>query len=561
MDEPTAQDIIESDTEPPVSPGEPGTETPEPDSSMWKFWSLIGLFAVFLAYVAFFVYPNQEGMISSTQLQIGALINASPSFAETLPIQDVGINDQGRSIFIAFVMLTHVLFASLQLGGSWIAAASESFAIRTGLRRLDRIAKSLTLFNVILFSFGATFAIAGVLFFIALFPVFAADWFRVMWWPLFIEAVLFATQIVFLYVYWFGWDKMERRRHQFFGYGYAIAVFFQTLMIDMVAAGMLTPGVTTISFTGSGLLSIPYADAISTWFNPTLWRLQFHRLIASISYIGFIIAMLAVFHFLDRKGIKDRRYWDWVVSYGISWGLIGLAIQPVLGFIYMLGISDVNDLAFQTIMHGPRAWEMLLMAGTLSFLFLTVILFFIERRERIFSRLEHRNLHTLFKWFFLFGLACLFVIIQPAWLYAPFVDDPAAWVNPLGVMDFKYVALAGLVTMGIVMLTIDAIISSDVRESEWGALSKVSRASAVFAGLLGIFIIEIMGFVRESGRSPWTVYNIIPVPPGTTQYPTPLSILNIFIVWIIISALVVTTFWLTSKVTADHPEDAEKIRT
>ena len=237
MDEPTAQDIIESDTEPPVSPGEPGTETPEPDSSMWKFWSLIGLFAVFLAYVAFFVYPNQEGFISSTQLQIGALINASSSFAETLPIQDVGINDQGRSIFIAFVMLTHVLFASLQLGGSWIAAASESFSLRTGLGRLDRIAKSLTLFNLILFSFGATFAIAGVVFFIALFPVFAADWFRVMWWPLFIEAVLFATQIVFLYVYWFGWDKMERRRHQFFGYGYAIAVFFQTLMIDMVAEG------------------------------------------------------------------------------------------------------------------------------------------------------------------------------------------------------------------------------------------------------------------------------------------------------------------------------------
>ncbi len=560
MNEPLFEEVSDPDTPQPESPGVPDPENTDHEGSMWKFWSLIGLFAAFLAFVIFFVYPNQEGMISSTQLQIGALKNVSAAYAETLPMQDVGINNQGRSMFIAFVMLAHVLFANLHLGGSWIAAVSESLFIKTGFRRLDRIAKSLTLFNVILFSFGATFAIAGVLFFIALFPVFAMDWFRVMWWPFLIEAILFAIEIVFLYTYWFSWDKMDRRKHQILGYGYAIAVFFQTFMINMVAGGMLTPGVTEISFIGSGLLSIPFADAISMWFNPTLWRLQFHRVFASISYMGFILAMLAVFHFLDRKGLRDKKYWDWVVSYGITWGLFGLIIQPVLGMIYMLKIQDANETAFNFIMHGPRAWEMLLMAGTLTFLFLTVMLFFIERRERLFSKMESRNLHTLFKWFFVIGLLCLFVIIQPAWLYAPFVDDPAAWANPLGVMDYKYVAIAALVLMGAVMLTIDAIVLSDVKESDWGALSRVSRAAAVFAGLLGIFIIEIMGYVRESARAPWTVYNIIPVPPGDVLYPTPLSIINIFSVWIIISVIVVIVFWLTSKVTAHHPEDAEEIK-
>ena len=258
--------------------------------------------------------------------------------------------------------------------------------------------------------------------------------------------------------------------------------------------------------------------------------------------------------------MRDKKYWDWVVSYGISWGLFGLIIQPVIGLDYMLMISDANDTAFQIIMHGPRAWEMLLMAGTLTFLFLTVMLFFIERRERLFSKVETKNLHAMFKWFFYIGLICLFIIIQPAWLYAPFVDDPAAWANPLGSMDYKYPALFALVMMGAVMLTIDALILSEVKESDWGGLSRVSRAAAVFAGLLGIFIIEIMGFVREAGRSPWTVYNIIPVPPGNLQYPTPLTIVNIFAVWVLISLIVVTVFWLTSKVTAHHPEDAEEIQ-
>ncbi len=91
-------------------------------------------------------------------------------------------------------------------------------------------------------------------------------------------------------------------------------------------------------------------------------------------------------------------------------------------------------------------------------------------------------------------------------------------------------------------------------------LSKVSRAAAVFAGLLGIFIIEIMGFVRESAGHRGRCIISSRFLRGSTQYPTPLAILNIFSIWIIISVMVVIVFWLTSKVTAHHPEDAEKIK-
>ena len=530
-----------------------------PDRGLWKIGALIGLFVAFLVFVAFFVYPSQMGTLSSTELQIGALRNASPDYAETLPLQEVDINNQGRSMFIAFVMLTHILFANLMLGGSWIAVVSESFFLRAGLKRLDRIARSLTLFNVILFSFGATFAMAGVLFFIALFPTFVSNWFHVMWWPLFVEAILFALEIVFLYTYWFSWNKIRDSYHQVLGYAFAIAVFFQTLLINMVAGGMLTPGVTEITFGGAGILTVPFADALAMWFNPLLWRLQYHRIFGAISYVGFLLAMLAVFHFLDRKSVRDKKYWDWVVGYGISWGLFGLIIQPFIGLTLMLLISDVNETAFNFMMHGPRAWEMLLMIGTFTFLFLAVTLFFLERREKLFSAMENRNIHTLFKAFFAIALLSGFILIQPAWLYAPFVDDPAAWANPLGSMDFKYWGLGALILMGAVMLTIDFIILSEQKESEWGALSRTSRLSAIFAGFLGIFILEIMGFVRESGRSPWTVYDIIPVPPASTAYPTPLAIGNIFGVWAIISVIVIIVLWLTSKATAHHPEEAEEI--
>jgi len=526
---------------------------------MKKFWALFILIIFFFGFVAFVVYPSQEGYISSTEIEADKLQNVDPAYNETLPIQEVNINDQGRSIFIAFVMLSHVLFANLHLGGSWVAVGTESVFLRNKKKRYDKLAKSITLFNVILFSFGATFAIAGVLFFISLFPTFASNIFHVYWWPLLIEAILFAVEIVFLYTYWFSWNKISKKNHQILGYGYAVSVFFQTLMINMLAGGMLTPGIEGIQFTTTGLMTIPLSEAMATWFHPTLWQLQFHRLFASISFIGFILAMLGVFHFLDRKAKRDKKHWDWVSSYGLSWGLLGLVFQPFIGLIYMLKISDVNNQAFQFIMHGPRAWEMLLMIGSVAFLFLTVILFFIERREKIFSKLETKNLHKLYTIFFFIALLATFILIQPAWLGAQYVDDPGAWQNPIGIMDLKYIAIGALVLIGTVMLTVDFLLLGDTKEGSWGDLSKSARSCLMLSGFLGIFVILVMGFVRESARSPWTYYGIIPV-AGGTSYPTPLRLENIFIVWLLIMIIVIVTFWLTSKSTAYHPEKAEEIK-
>ncbi|MHB1377827.1 MAG: hypothetical protein ACYCXB_10495, partial [Candidatus Humimicrobiaceae bacterium] len=128
---------------------------------MKKFWLLIILFILFLAFIAFFVNPQQGGRISSTEIRQQDLQKADPIFEEKLPIQEVGPmsgkgSSQARSIFIAVVMLTHVLFANLHLGGSLVAVITASIYLRNKEKRYDLLSKSITLFNVILFSLGAT---------------------------------------------------------------------------------------------------------------------------------------------------------------------------------------------------------------------------------------------------------------------------------------------------------------------------------------------------------------------------------------------------------------------
>ncbi len=524
---------------------------------MIKISTLVLALAVFLVIITLYIVPQQGGLTSSTHLQAEGLQGAKDVYQEQIPIQEVDLGSQGRSIFIALVMLTHVLFANLHLGGSWVAVLTESLYLKSRKPRFNRLARSITLFNVILFSAGATFAVGGVLFFISLFPVFSENMFHIYWWPLFLEALTFAFEIFFLYTYWFSWGKISNFWHQILGFSYAIDVFFQTLLINTMAGGMLTPG-NDINWSETGILTMPWGDLLGWWNNPGLWFLQFHRLAAALSFFGFIVTALAMFHFMDRKDVASKRYWDWVGSYGLSWGLLGLIAQPGLGLMYMLAIQQSQPESFIMIMHGPRAWEMLLMMALFSSLVLTVLIYFIDRRERILTMYESRVVYALLRVFLVGAAISAIVLVSPSWLGATYRSDPQAWINPLGLMIYKYMALVVMIAIGSMVLMIDIFTLGDIKDDDWGNLPNTARISGIFAGILGMWIVITMGFVRESARSPWLVNNVIPV-PGGQDYPTPISLWNIFAVWAVILAFTIIVFWFVSKVTAEHPEEAEEV--
>jgi cytochrome d ubiquinol oxidase subunit I len=521
-----------------------------------KLLIIILAFAVYLIILTFIIVPLQGGLISSTD--IVPYSDTLPSQYESdLPLQELfGI--YGRSIAIAFVMLSHVLYANLHLGGSWVAVTSETMYIKNGTSRFNRLSRSITLFNVMLFSLGTTFATAGVLFFIVFVPNLATNLFHIYWWPLFLEVITFFLEVFFLYTYWFSWDKIKTKYHQILGYGYAITVFFQTLFINMVAAGMLTPGTPTVTFGSDGIITMAINDLYSWWFNPTTWLLTIHRFVAAVSVFGFILVLLAMFHYKDRPDVASKKYWDWVGSWGMMWGLAGLVFQPIIGLAYVNQLFYSVNISFQMMMHGPRAWEMLLMVGLLSALFLIILVYYIDRKEKILNRDENLKYKRLFNWFLIIGAVCAFFLVQPSWLGDNFEFEANSVFNPLGIMGIKYIALLGLMIVGILVVAIDIKMLKKMKEGEWGRLSSVSRYAGILTGVVGMFIVIVMGYVRESARAPYTIFGILPV-EGSGTHPTPIAIDRLFIVFGIILITVIAVFWFTSKVTAHHPEEAEKL--
>mgnify|MGYP001157871322 FL=1 len=512
----------------------------------------------YLIFLAVVIVPLQGGEISSTAIFADNLSESNASYATSnIPVQGVG--DVSRSAVIAFAMLTHIVFANLQVGGAWIIVATALLYFRYQRMRYRNLARSLTLFTLILFSAGSTFAAGGMMAIIALFPDLAMNIFHLYWWPVFIYFLLYGVVITLLFVFWFAWDRFRPGVHLALGFGYAISVFIQTITIDTLAAGMLTPGVKAFSFTESGLLPMTLDQAMALWFNPTLWELTFHRVAAAVAFFGFLIATLATIHYIDQKDFAAKKQWDWVAAYGIAWGLAGLIMQPVLGQMYMGAIQDNVPSAFMMIMHGPRAWAMLMMVTLLAGLFLTIGTYFLTRRDQLLSRPENRTIRTVFKGFLIMTAVSAFILVQPAWLGALFIDDPGAWINPIGGMPLKFVALFVMAAIGaaIAMLAV-IILTSEDKEGQWGYLTRGSLLAAFTAGILGTAIVNVMGFVREAARAPWTFYQIIPV-PGGQAYATPIPLPVIAGIWVIVLALSWAVFWYVAKVTAYHPTDEESV--
>jgi hypothetical protein len=101
------------------------------------------------------------------------------------------------------------------------------------------------------------------------------------------------------------------------------------------------------------------------------------------------------------------------------------------------------------------------------------------------------------------------ILVQPAWLGATYINEPGAWVNPLGSMQYKYIGLFAISLSCAFLLLVDVVYLSAYKEAEWGNLPRASRGAAALTGFLGMWLLIVMGYIRESARSPWAIYTII----------------------------------------------------
>ncbi|MBI3953978.1 MAG: cytochrome ubiquinol oxidase subunit I [Chloroflexi bacterium] len=359
-------------------------------------------------------------------------------------------------------------------------------------------------------------------------------------------ALLFLVETVLMYVYWYTWEPLARRKglHITLGVGLNIVGTVVMLLMNAVGAYMLTPP------EGSATASL--------WAlvnNPTWSGLNLHRFIANITLGGFMVALFAAFMFLTAKRDEDRAFYDWMGFIGNFIGVATLMLLPLAGYILAKEIF-LYDATIATFMMADKLSSFFVMQGLL------VSLLFLGANYYMWMSIRRITLTESYLGYMRPTFAVILVgtviwvtpqnflpdLVTPApagiGLQAITIPERAAF---LGLMMAKALAVTAIIMLTFLtyMVYRRALAQGTLR---WGEIAPQAQYALVFIPAVAIYLMGLMGAIRELARQDWHVYTVL---RDTTPYwyTTPLAhtSLMVGIVTLVFFALMAFIFWVGFK--------------
>lgn len=249
------------------------------------------------------------------------------------PVWDVPL--LGGGILIGLVAILHVFVSHFAVGGGFFLVLTEARARRTGDAALLAYVRGHSRFFVLLtLVFGAISGV-GIWWTIGLVhPSATSALIHTFVWGWAIEWTFFMIEIAAAYVYYFGWDRLDRRTHLTVGWIYAIAAWLSLFVINGILTFMLTPGrwIQTRSF-------------LDGFLNPTAMPSLFIR-------TAVCVALAGLYALLTASAVEARELRLRVTRHAAGWVLAGIAPLPPLGAWY---IASIPPLAREMSMGGAPA--------------------------------------------------------------------------------------------------------------------------------------------------------------------------------------------------------------
>ena len=419
-------------------------------------------------------------------------------------------------IAIASAALTHALFATFIVGSSLIGAATETIGYLRRDLRFERLAR-LIAFTLILTTAGISFFGVILVFLLNIFwPHFWSTLFRIMFWPLLLEASFFLGEAVCAYAWYYSWEwsaasSGRKCWHLLFGWGAAACSLIAMVMIDIVASYMLTPR--------------PPDQMWQAIFNPTMLYLDTHRIVGNLTWTGLGLAALCAIAFLRSYQEQDHRFYRWAGGFCFMIGFGALLIMPAIGYQYLLEIRYSQPQAFYTLMLGPRSWLFNLVAllyGAIAVLGSVYIL----RTIRSCGKADN-GACTIVAGSIAVLIVAWIVFAMPYHLqHVPLLSWlTEAAINPLGKMQpNKYFAIAALVCFGLVNWVL-FLRSFGEGSSWWKTVTpygqdRLNQSLIVVVAGCAMLTMLSMGWVRETARAynGYLIYGVMTLSDERSTY-------------------------------------------
>ena len=430
----------------------------------------------------------------------------------------------------------HLLFGSFILGVPMFAVIIEFIGWKTKDMRYDRMAQEFI--KLCMGAFSTTALLGGVLVFILIwcYPKVMSKLSGIFGPTMIFYVILFFGETFTLYLYSYGWDKMQGRHkgwHLFLGvllnvWGTAIMfvsnswLSYQTSpatqhgvlsemrkkswMEEQLAADpSLTPETVMDGVTDHSM--IPLHNEATGEFMGTVWDavnnftwmpINIHRLVGNIAFGGSIVAAYAAFRFLVAKTKEDRAHYDWMGYTGNFIALCGLIPLPFLGYWLGREIYLFNNTMGINMMGSLFSWLFIIQAVMIGVLFIGANYYLWSGMGRI----DGAEVYARYRpWMIIAIIVSVAIWMTPRTLSK---ISSASELSAMGGANHPHLGLFGLMTakntvVNIIILTTFLSFlfyrrSGKVPTVGWRKVGNIAITSICVFAVIAIVVIGIVGF-------------------------------------------------------------------
>ncbi|MYL82872.1 cytochrome C [Desulfovibrio aerotolerans] len=255
----------------------------------------------------------------------------------------------GGGFWIILIAVLHVFVAHFAVGGGLFLVLTEAKARRLGSKPLLAYLHRHTRFFMLLtMVFGGLSGVGIWLTISLLSPQATLFLVRTFAWGWATEWTFFAGEIAALLVYYYGFDRLDARRHMLVGWLYFAFAFLSLFVVNGIVGFMLTPGEWPVS-----------QDFWDGLFNPTFWPGVVLRTV-----LGLLLAGL--FGFATALGIPDEEARETMLRTSCRWAVAAAPLLLLSGWWYVGALPEPVRAFFlrrgSEIAAYRAAWPALLLA-------------------------------------------------------------------------------------------------------------------------------------------------------------------------------------------------------
>ncbi|MBI3813793.1 MAG: cytochrome ubiquinol oxidase subunit I [Nitrospinae bacterium] len=304
-----------------------------------------------------------QGKVEGEEAKKSAYMAAPKLKVEDYPIVK-GFNSR---IAVWIVSQLHLFFGAFVLAVPIFVLVIEGIGLSTKDERYDHMAHEFI--KVSMTAFSITASLGGLLAF--MFVSFYPDFFKYMAGifgkTMIIYAILFFGESFCLYIYYYGWDRMNEGFSKWvhLTMGLMLNVFGMTLMVlsNAWVSFMMAPS----GIDDAGVFSGNIWAAI----RGPLWNpINLHRFIANIAFGGSIVGAYAAYKFLSAKSDEEKAHYDWMGYTANFIAIFGFLPLPFAGYWLMKEMYSYSQQMGITAMGGAFAWLFIIQAVLIGALFL-----------------------------------------------------------------------------------------------------------------------------------------------------------------------------------------------